>query len=196
MPTPTLDSFGELEPQLSEESHGSLTGGRVVAHAGPLLDLGQGGLQRQSGPVGPMTDHRLDDVGDRQNARLGQDVTILQAVGVAGTVEALVMLADHLGNVALELDVGEDLGAGAGMLADEQHLGLAQPARLAQDLRRHDDFADVVEQRRRAQRPDLLFAPAELGGDRAGQRADPTLMTGGVGVAQFRRGAQCGDGRP
>ena len=53
-----------------------------------------------------------------------------QAGRVAGAVEALVVLADHLGHGALEVDVGDRLGTGGGMLADELHLDLAEPSRL------------------------------------------------------------------
>ena len=106
------------------------------------------------------------------------------------------VLADHRRDVAAEVDVGEDLGAGAGVLADEEELGLVQLAGLAQDLGRHDDLAEVVQQRGGAQQRDPLAVPAELGGDRAGELGHPALMAGGVGVAQLGRRAQRGDRRP
>ena len=82
-----------------------------------------------------------------------------------------------------------------GVLADEEHLRVPELARFAQDLGRHDDLADVVQQRRGAQRRDLPVVPAQLGGDRAGERADPSLVTGGVRVSQLGGGAQGHDRR-
>ena len=100
------------------------------------------------------------------------------------------VLADRLCNGAPEVDVGDRLGTGLGMLADELHLGLRKPAWLGEDLGRHNDLADVVQQGGSPHHLDLVLAPAELGGDRAAKLRYPPLVAGGVGVTHLGRGAQ------
>ena len=73
-----------------------------------------------------MRDHRLDDVGDGENACAGQDLVAAQAVRIAGAIEALVMLQDDLGDGTTEVDRREDLVSGRRVRLDERELSLRQ----------------------------------------------------------------------
>ena len=59
----------ECKPPLVDELGGNLTTFRVVERAATVLELGQGHLDGQRWPVGPVTDHGLYDVGNSQDAR-------------------------------------------------------------------------------------------------------------------------------
>ena len=105
------------------------------------------------------------------------------------------VLADHRRDVGAKVDVGEDLSARRGVLPDEQELGLGQLAGLAQDLGRHHDLAEVMQERRRAEAAHSPRVPAELSRDGTGELGHSALVTRRVGVAQLSGRAQGGDRR-
>ena len=62
-------------------------------------------------------------------------------------VPPLVMAPHHWRDVPRKLYVGEQLLAGCGMLPDERPLLLRELPGLVQHLGRHDQLANVVQQR-------------------------------------------------
>ena len=70
-----------------------------------------------------------------------------------------------------------------------------QLARLAQDLGRYVDLADIVDRGGEGDALDLRLFQAELAGDRGREFRDPVLVAGGVGVAHLDRGADRLHGR-
>ena len=67
-------------------------------------------------------------------------------------VPAFVMMADDGHDRIWEGDVAQDARADFGMHRDFRKLSLRQLAGFIQDVIRHGEFADVMEQRRRLER--------------------------------------------
>ncbi len=103
------------------------------------------------------------------------------------------VLADDLGHLAVEADQSGGVGTGVGVLADDLHLGFGEAPGLGQDLGRHDDLADVVQQGRHPERLQGRLLQVELAGDGAGELGHAALVAGGVGVAQLCCGTEGGD---
>ena len=72
-----------------------------------------------------------------------------------------------------------------GVRADKLHLEIVQPARLGEDLRWHNDFADVMEKGGYAERLDRRFVQAEPEADRGCQLGHAALVASSVGVTQL-----------
>ena len=81
-----------------------------------------------------MADHGLDHVGYGEDTCLRQDVPVTEALRVAGTVEALVVLANNLRHITLEPDGADDFGPCGGMLMDKLHLRIVEASRLGEDF--------------------------------------------------------------
>ncbi len=110
-----------------------------------VVDLVESDLDSVPWPVGAVRGHGFDDVGYGDDACAYKDLFALEAPRVAGAVHPLVVLADHLGHRPGEVDAGDDVVSGLGVLLDEFELGSGQLAGPAQDLRGDRDLADVVD---------------------------------------------------
>ena len=157
----------------------------VVPDTGAFADLGQRRLHAEGGPVGPVRRHRLDHVGDGEDAGLREDGVTAQALRIARAVHALVVLKDHLRHRLVEVDRRQDVVAGLGVLLDEIELDHTQAPGLGQDLGRHRDLADVVDEARQPQPVEVIRRHAHLGRDGHRELGHASLVPGGVGVARF-----------
>ena len=93
-----------------------------------------------------MVRDRVDGVRDGEDAGADRDLVAGEPVGIAAAVPALVMRPDDLDACVLEeVDAADHLRAEHGVRLHQPPLGLAQRARLQQDLVRHADLADVVQ---------------------------------------------------
>ncbi len=128
---------------------------------------------------------RLDGVGDRDDPGAQEDVVTDQTLGVAGAVESLVVLCDHLRNRPRQRDPLQDGGAALGMTLHEPAFGLGEWPGAGEDLCRYRDLADVVNRRRHLDAVDFIGVQAEAVGDRGRQSRHPTLVTRGVGVTEL-----------
>ncbi|CAN5300345.1 hypothetical protein BH09ACT13_BH09ACT13_04400 [soil metagenome] len=80
------------------------------------------------------------------------------------------------------------------MLPHDRGLGGLERPRLREDRVGDADLADVVEERSRAEDPELLGGKAELASDGERNPADALRVARGVGVACLDRGVQGLDG--
>src|SRR5436190_21249565 len=110
-------------------------------------DLVDRALPAQLPVIRPLARHRIEGVGEGEDARAKGDLVSLEAVRIAAPVPALVVRADHLQAFAVQQrDVAEQLGADHRMLLHEKQLRGAQRSFLVEDRVRHPDLADVVQQ--------------------------------------------------
>lgn len=120
----------------------------VVAHAAALPDLLQRRFDAQCRAIGPVRDHRLDDVGQGDHARLEQDRPALQTLRITAPVDALMVLQNHLRHRPAERHVLQDVPAGLRVAFDDIEFGRGEPPRLQQNVRGNFDVADIVQIRR------------------------------------------------
>ena len=101
-------------------------GGGLVPCAGARADLRERRLQAQRRPIRPVRGHRLDHVGDRQDARLRKDLVVFEFSRIPGAVLPLVVLRDDVGDGVLKVDRLEDLMRRRGVTLDELELDRGQ----------------------------------------------------------------------
>src|SRR5690606_25010068 len=117
----------------------------VVALAAPGADFGEGGVEPQGRPVGAVGHHGFDHVGHRHDAGFEADILALEALGVAGAVEALVVLVGDIRHRPGEFHVGEDAVAGDRVILHQPVFDIGEAAGLGEDIGGHGDLADVVD---------------------------------------------------
>ena len=91
---------------------------------------------------------RVVVVDDREDSRAERNLFALQALRIALAVPAFVVAEDQRRHRIRERHGADDLGADLRMHADLLELFLRQRAGLRQDVLRHRELADVVQQRR------------------------------------------------
>jgi len=153
--------LAEREPLLADERDGGLASCRIVTSACSVLELGHGHFDRQRGPVGPVADHRLDDVGDCQDACLCRISPSRRPAGYPEPSRRSCADGSSPPRFARSRSSRRRLRRRR-RVGDELHLGLAEPSRLGEDLGRQDDLADVVQESADAQRHAARLVPAEL----------------------------------
>jgi hypothetical protein len=129
--------------------------------------------------------HRLDDVRDREDARLEQDLVSLEPVGVPRPVETLVVLDHDLRHRLPEGDRLEDLAPRLRVHPDDGELDVAELGRLGEDLGRHGDLADVVDLPGERESFELFLVEPHVDPDRQRQRRHAALVRGRVRVARM-----------
>ena len=127
---------------------------------------------RQCLLVRALVNHRVVGVGDRHDPCPERNLLAAQAMRIAGSVEALVMMQHHRDRVAQARRLLEDQLADARVLADRLPLAVRERRRLVQDLRGHGQLAQVVEQARDPHPVDLRGWELQVQGDPGGQRRD------------------------
>ena len=95
---------------------------------------------------------RVEAVDDREDARADRDRFAGDAIGIAGAVPVLVVVADDGHDRIGKVDRRENLRADRRMQLHLLELGRRQLAGLVEDVFRHGDLAGVVQQRRRLDR--------------------------------------------
>ena len=157
---------------------------RAELGAGGAAELGERLLERPGGAVDPRRQHRVERVGDVDDAGAERDLLVPEPVGVAGAVEALVVMADRRHGVAEEAEAVDDARALVGVALHQRPLLLREARRLEQDRVRDRELADVVEERRVAEQVELGLREAELAADRQRELLHAARVAGGVGVAR------------
>ena len=134
-------------------------------------------------PVGPLLDEGGIDIHDRRQANDVADLIAVQAVGVAGAVEKLVMVQHHVEHFGREAALRRQrLIAAARMLAHLFHFLQRQRARLVEDRNRNERLADVVEQGCARQTALVVLAHAEMLRIRHRKAGDEETMAIAAGV--------------
>src|SRR5206468_1776585 len=123
-------------------------------------------------PVDARREHRVERVGDVDDAGAERDLLALEPVGVASAVEALVMVPDRGYRVVQEAEAVDDAGALVRVPLHQRPFVLGEARRLEQDRVRNRQLADVVEERRVAEQVELRLREAELAADRERELLD------------------------
>ena len=160
-----------------------------------VAELGERLVERPRGLVDAGRQHRVERVGDMDDPRAERDLLALQTVGVAGAVEALVMVADCRNGVSEEAEPVDNPCTLVGVTPHQLPLLLGQARRLQQDRVRDRELADVVEERGVAKQIELHVREPELAADRKRKLLDPARVTGRVGVPRVHRRGEALHGR-
>ena len=166
---------------LLHQAHEHVRDVGVELRAGVAADLLERDVGGQRGAVRARRGHRVEGVAAADDARLDRDLLALQPVGVARAVPALVRGAHDAADL-----VEEPADALQHPLALDRvrlhHLALvgAQRAGLVDDLLRHRDLADVVQQRGELGAAALGGRQAHLVRDLQRERDDGLAVEPGV----------------
>ena len=149
-------------------------------------------LGRRLGPaVAAHRRHGLVRVGHGDDAPRQGDLVTPEAVGIAGAVESLVVLADRVQPVAeprLE-GLGEAL-AFEGVTLDDVPFTRVELARLVEDGRRDGELPDVVEERAPPQAVGVLGREPQLLGDELGERPNTLRVPASASVVRVERSGE------
>ena len=139
--------------------------------------------------IGPVGGHRLEGVGDKDDARLERDLLAGEAVGIAAAVEALVVVAHP---ARLELHVGglDDVVAQQRVALHVLVLVVGELGGLVEDRVGDADLAHVVQQPGQAQAREPPGLEAQLGADEPAQLRDGLAVAARVGVLGVDRARQ------
>ena len=142
---------------------------RAELAAGALADHAHAHVGRRGGLVDALARDRVVDVGDGGDARELLDLGAVEALGVAGAVDALVVVAHDGDRDRREVGGAQELDAGVRVGLHDRHLVAGQAAGLVEDLGRDGELADVVHQQAEAElaqpllQPVVAAAAAEVG---------------------------------
>ena len=141
-----------------------------------------------------MRGHRLDHVGDGEDAGFQGNGVGGQSPRIPGAVQAFMVGQYDIRHRHAEVDAGQDVVAHLRVAHDYLELQFREPAGLAEDLGRHGDLAHVVHLARQAQALDDLLVQTELASDGFCQTRHPALVTGRVRIPHLHRRTHGGDG--
>ena len=127
--------------------------------------------------------HRLERVGDVEDAGQLRDLLAQEPVGIARAVVPLVVVANDRQLRGQPLDRGDDLRAQDRVRVHHLALFAGQAVRLQQDVVRDADLADVVEQAAPLDGLHLARAQAHHPADVRGDLLDPPAVVGGLRIA-------------
>src|SRR2546423_12012475 len=85
------------------------------------------------------------NIGYTEDAGCKGDRFAGEAIGVPLAIPALVMIADDRAYVARKIDVGYQLESSLRMPLHDRPFFIREIPRFVQNLRRHDDLADIVQ---------------------------------------------------
>ncbi len=162
--------------------------GRVELRAAAAQHLAKGSRPGERPFVGPSRGHDLERVGEPDDPRPEADLRAAQPARIAAAVEMLVVLQD---DVAVPVEpTGErrrEPGADRRMEPQRLPFPFGRLSRLAQQLRRHLELADVVDQRRPAQPVAGGGGQLHLGGDHVGEDPHPLAVPPGHPIVTGQR---------
>jgi len=169
---------------------------RVELCAGVRAQFLEGFLQRHAGAIGTVVRHRVEAVGDGEDAGAEWDLGAGQSARVAGAVPALVVGEHDLAGDLAEACLGHEGGADVGVPVHHLALLVSERPRLEEHLVGDADLANVVEQ----EAEDDLRVVGEQRIDRhahrLAERGDPLDVTAGglvAGVDGAGEGARGGE---
>src|SRR3954471_6822464 len=152
-----------VERQDALES-GHATWAELSAGRGPKL------LERLCGgprsPVDPGREHRVEGIRDVDDARTERDLLPGQPVGIAGAVEALMVVPDGGDRVVQEAEPVDDAGPLLCVALHERPLVRRQARRLQENRVRDRELADVMEEGGMPEQVELHLRQAELTANR------------------------------
>ena len=150
---------------LGRHLHEHLHDRRIERAAGFLLQQRERRFRRHRLVIRTIGRQRVVVVDDREDARPERNLFALQPLRIALAVPAFVVAEDQRRHRIRERHGADDLGADLRMDADLLELFLRQRAGLRQDVLRHGELADVVQQRRGLDALDLGVGHAEAARD-------------------------------
>ena len=112
-------------------------------------------LDRALGLIDAGREHRVERVGDVDDAGAQRNVLAGKAVRVAATVPTLVVVANRRHGVGEEAESLDDAGALVGVIAHHSPLLEAQSGGLEQDRVGDGELADVMEESRMTEQVQL-----------------------------------------
>jgi len=139
--------------------------GGIVERALVRLDLVQCIGKGKTGRVDPLSCHRRDHVGDREDASPDKDLVSLQSSRISRAVYTFVMLQDHFGNRPREPELGHDVIACLAMALHDLDLSRTQVVATIEELFGDSHLSDVMESRRHLDSPDLIVREVEFPDD-------------------------------
>ena len=151
--------------------------------------------RRASRAVGTVGDDRVVGVAGGDDPGGERDPLAGESIRIAAAVPALVAGANGGCEVGEGGDPRHQVTTGAGVPAHGRRLGLGQRARLEQDLTRHSDLADVMQERCIAHVASPPDRAAESQRHALGQLCDVLLVRCGVLVLGLDRAHQRGQRR-
>src|SRR5215469_719778 len=119
-------------------------------------------LRTERRTIRTVLDERVIHVGNLEDARLERDLFSAQAVRIAASVKAFMMMADHRKDPPKRLQRSTNFFSGHGMLPNHFGFFRAETPRLQQDTVRNADFSDVMKQAAQSQFLQLFFGHAEV----------------------------------
>ena len=136
--------------------------------------------------VRPVAGQGIIDIGDCNNACERMDVLALQMIRIAAAVHVLMVLSGDIAQRRSHeiVELAQFLPAGSGMAADDFELVITQGCRLIQDIYRHDDFADIVQQCTERKRKQLFTGKAAECSEHGGKNSDIDRMSKGIRIMQ------------
>jgi hypothetical protein len=148
---------------------------RVELNSGVGVELRQGLADRNRRAIGPVGRHRLEGVGDKDDARLQRDLVAAESMRIAASVDVL-MVVEHPPGFFLELRGLDDRMTDVNVSAHRSGLFSGERPGLAKNPVGDADFADVVEQAGQAKPLDAIGVEPELLADQRAKLRDRLAM--------------------
>lgn len=146
--------------------------------------------RRKPRTVRPAARHGVEGVGDREHARGQGDVVAGETVGIARSVERLVMMRDAGKQVTQLLQVGQNVNADPHVRLDLSKLLVGQRPPFFENLVLDADLADVVKQAHQVEVAAEDRVETELFSQPDGDASDALGMPRGIGVFGVDRGGE------
>jgi hypothetical protein len=151
-----------LVANLRQDLNERLDASRIERFAGFLLDQRNGRLERHRLVIRAIRGQRVEVVDEKQNPRAERNVVTLQAARVSTSIPPLVVILNERCDGVRKGDSRDDIRTDLRMCLYLLELFGGQRSRLREDVLRHSELADVVQQRRRTHRLGLAGRHAEL----------------------------------
>src|SRR3990172_949351 len=191
---PALGPGQGVQPLPTNDCYESVHDPAIKLLAGAAVQLLERLLQGDDALVGAVGGHRVEGVADEDDARAERDLVAGEAVGVAAAVVVLVVVGDYRRGGRQVGEAAGDPGAHLRVPLDHRPLVLAEAAGLLQDVVRHGELADVVEERGPLDKLLLPYAQPHLRGDLGRVPGGACEVAGGGAGLSFQRRDQRPDG--
>lgn len=177
-----------LEMLLPQQGEAGIHGGGIVSRPSAALYFRQGDIDTATGSIGSVGRDGIDHIRDGQDLCFVNDLIAFQTIGVAGTVNPLMMLNNHFLDRPGEVRFLQYLETSLGMGFYDSEFAFGQSAGSIQNLGRDRYLTDIMDRRAQFQPFQLETVPSQFSANRNGKRRHIDLMTAGIGIALFNRG--------
>ncbi len=137
---------------------------RIELRAGVLVDLGDDLRDVHALAIRPVGCHRLDSIGQSQDAGFQRDLLADQAIRIALAIVTLVVVANERGDIVERLEFSQQIRPNGDMVLDQVVLLQGQMTRFEEDDLWDGQLADVVHEAGPAQQLDFVWRQAHLFG--------------------------------